>query len=315
MEKIKLGISSCLLGNNVRYDGGHKQDKFLTHILGKYVDYIPVCPEVESGLGVPRAPMRLEGNLLSHRLMITGTGKDLTGRMLAWASKKAGKLAKEQLCGFIFKSASPSCGMERVKIYGEKSKPVKNGVGLFAEFFMSRFPLLPVADEIRLHDPGLRDHFIQSIFVLARWHELLGTGNFKENLMDFHTKHELLILSHSTRHYQEMCRLMAARGNYSSQSLRKKYMELLLQSLAFKTTPAKHAHVLCRMMGYLKKCLSADEKIKLLNLINQYRRGLVALNVPVTLIIHYAGKYNVAYVKRQVYFNPHPVQSQLQRHV
>jgi uncharacterized protein YbbK (DUF523 family) len=168
MEKIRLGVSSCLLGEKVRYDGGHKLDRLLIDTLGKYVDYVPVCPEVECGLGIPRNPMRLEGNPETPRLIVTRTREDLTGRMETWAKKRVAELEKEDLCGYIFKSDSPSSGMERVKVYNEKSMPVKNGVGIFAKIFMEHFPLLPVEDEGRLHDPGLRENFIERIFAFAK---------------------------------------------------------------------------------------------------------------------------------------------------
>jgi uncharacterized protein YbbK (DUF523 family) len=174
MEKIKLGISSCLLGEKVRYDGGHKLDRFLTDTLGKYVEYVPVCPEVECGFGVPRKSMRLEGDYDFPRLIITSTREDVTKRMENWARKRIVELEKEDICGFIFKSDSPSSGMERVKIYNENSMPVKAGTGIFAGIFMDNFPLLPMEDEERLHDPGLRENFIERIFALKKWREALG---------------------------------------------------------------------------------------------------------------------------------------------
>ncbi len=315
MEKIKLGISSCLLGNNVRYDGGHKLDRFLTDTLGKYVDYVPVCPEVECGLSIPRPSMRLEGNPESPRLIVTSTREDLTERMENWAKKRVADLAEEDLCGYIFKSDSPSSGMERVKVYNEKSMPVKNGVGLFAAIFMKHFPLLPVEDEGRLHDPGLRENFIERIFTLKRWRETLSAKNFKKGLIDFHTQHKLLILAHSTKHYQMMGKLVAAQKDYSAKDIQKQYQDLLLEALKIKATPAKHVNVLQHMMGYFKEQLSADEKKELLELINQYRDGYIPLIVPVTLLGHYVRKYDDPYLKEQIYLHPHPAELQLRNHV
>jgi len=315
MNKIRLGISSCLLGEKVRYDGGHKLDRFLTDTLGKYVDYVPVCPEVECGLGVPRPSMRLEGNPDFPRLIVATTGEDMTERMLNWARKKVTQLERENLCGFIFKSESPSSGMERVKIYNEKSIPVKNGTGIFAGIFMQHFPLLPVEDEGRLHDPGLRENFIERIFALKRWRETLNSNNFKKSLINFHTKHKLLILAHSTKHYQMMGKLVASQKNLSAQDGQEKYQELLLASLKIKATPAKHINVLQHMMGYFKDQLSPDEKKELLELIQQYRDGHIPLIVPVTLISHYVRKYQEPYLKEQVYLNPHPAELQLRNHV
>lgn len=315
MEKIRLGISSCLLGNNVRYDGGHKLDRFLTDTLGKYVDYVPVCPEVECGLSIPRPSMRLEGHPDAPRLIVTSTREDLTERMKAWAKKRVAELEKEDLCGFIFKSDSPSSGMERVKVYNEKSMPVKNGVGLFAAMFMKHFPLLPVEDEGRLHDPGLRENFIERIFALKRWRETLSAKNFKKSLIDFHTKHKLLILAHSTKHYQMMGKLVAAQKNFAGPDIQKEYQALLLESLKVKATPAKHVNVLQHMMGYFKDQLSGDEKKELLELIHAYRDGYIPLVVPVTLISHYVRKYDEPYLKEQIYLNPHPSELQLRNHV
>jgi uncharacterized protein YbgA (DUF1722 family)/uncharacterized protein YbbK (DUF523 family) len=315
MGKIKLGISSCLLGEKVRYDGGHKLDRFLKESLGKYVEYVPVCPEVECGLGVPRKSMRLEGDPASPRLIVTSTREDMTERMVNWAQKRAVLLEKEDICGFIFKSDSPSSGMERVKIYNENSMPVKAGSGIFAGIFMKQFPLLPVEDEGRLHDPGLRENFIERIFALKRWRKTLSGKNIKKSLIDFHTKHKLLILAHSPRHYQLMGKLVAAQKNLDAKDILKQYQDLLLESLKIKATPKKHVNVLQHMMGYFKEQLSADEKKELLEIINYYRDEQIPLIVPVTLISHYVRKYNEPYLKEQVYLNPHPSELQLRNHV
>jgi uncharacterized protein YbgA (DUF1722 family)/uncharacterized protein YbbK (DUF523 family) len=315
MEKIKLGISSCLLGEKVRYDGGHKLDRFLTDTLGKYVEYVPVCPEVECGLGVPRKSMRLEGNPDSPLLIVTSTREDMTQRLANWAQKRVVQLEAEDICGFIFKSDSPSSGMERVKIYNENAMPVKAGAGIFAKIFMKHFPLLPVEDEGRLHDPGLRENFIERIFALKRWRESLSSKSIKKSLIDFHTKHKLLILAHSPKHYQLMGKLVAAQNSLSGQDVSKQYQDLLLESLKIKATPRKHINVLQHMAGYFKTQLSPDEKKELLELINNYGAGYVPLIVPVTLISHYVRKYNEPYLKEQVYLNPHPSELQLRNHV
>lgn len=315
MEKIKLGVSSCLLGNKVRYDGGHKLDRFLTDTLGRYIEYVPVCPEVECGLGIPRPSMRLEGNPDAPRLIVTSTREDLTERMGAWAQQRVAELEKEDLCGFIFKSDSPSSGMERVKVYNEKSMPVKNGVGIFAKIFMEHFPLLPVEDEGRLHDPGLRENFVERIFALKRWRESIIDKNYKKSLIDFHSRHKLLILAHSPKHYQMMGKRVADQKNFSVRDIQKQYQNLLLEALKIKATPAKQVNVLQHMMGYFKELLSADEKKELLELIKQYHEGYVPLVVPVTLINHYVRKYREPYLKEQVYLNPHPAELQLRNHV
>jgi uncharacterized protein YbgA (DUF1722 family)/uncharacterized protein YbbK (DUF523 family) len=315
MEKIKLGISSCLLGENVRYDGRHKLDRFLKDTLGEYVEYVSVCPEVECGLGVPRESMHLEGDPNSLFLITTRTRQDMTQRMVKWARKRVTQLEKEALCGFIFKSDSPSSGMERIKIYNENRMPVKKGVGIFAGIFIAYFPLLPVEDEGRLHDPVLRENFIERIFALKRWREVLKKKENRGNLVDFHTKHKLLILAHSPRHYQMMGKLVAGQKSISLPELNRQYQALLLESLQLKTTPKKNTNVLQHMMGYLKEQLSIGEKKELLKIINHYRLGYIPLVVPVTLISHYVRKYDQPYLREQIYLNPHPLELQLRNHV
>jgi uncharacterized protein YbgA (DUF1722 family)/uncharacterized protein YbbK (DUF523 family) len=315
MEKIKLGISTCLLGENVRYDGGHKLDRFLTDTLGQYVEYIPVCPEVECGLPVPRESMHLEGNPESPRIITSRTKQDMTERMVSWAEKRVVELEKEEVCGFIFKSDSPSSGMERVKVYNEKGMSVKKGIGMFARIFMKHFPLLPVEDEGRLHDPGLRENFIERIFTLKRWREVLTRKENRGNVVDFHTKHKLLILSHSPKHYQTTGKLVARAKELSLREFYQQYRILLMESLMLKTTPKKNANVLQHMMGYFKEQLSSDEKQELLEVIEVYRKGYTPLIVPITLIQHYVRKYDQPYLKEQIYLNPHPLELQLRNHV
>jgi uncharacterized protein YbgA (DUF1722 family)/uncharacterized protein YbbK (DUF523 family) len=315
MEKIKLGISTCLLGENVRYDGGHKLDRFLMDTLRQYVEYIPVCPEVECGLGVPRESMHLEGNPESPRLVTIRTKQDITDCMVQWAQKRVVQLEKKGLCGFIFKSDSPSSGMERIKVYNEKGIPVKKGVGIFARIFMDHFPLLPVEDEGRLHDPGLRENFIERIFTLKRWREILTRKESRGNVVDFHTKHKLLILSHSPKHCQAMGKLVAKAKDLPLKELYHEYQTLLMESLGLKITPKKNANVLQHMMGYFKEQLSSDEKQELREVIDLYRKEIIPLIVPITLINHYVRKYDQPYLKEQIYLNPHPLELQLRNHV
>ena len=315
MEKIKLGVSSCLLGENVRYDGGHKLDRFLLDTLGKYVEYVPVCPEAECGLGVPREAMHLEGDPASPHLITTRTRQDMTRRMMIWAHERVAQLEKEDLCGFIFKSDSPSSGVERIKVYNEKGIPVNKGVGIFARIFMKHFPLLPVEDDGRLHDLKLRENFIERIFALRRWRDILGKKESKGNLVDFHTRHKLLILAHSPKHYQLMGKLVAGQKNIPWQDLYEQYQTLLLESLELKTTPKKNANVLQHMMGYFRQQLSADEKKELMEVIENYREGYIPLIVPVTLISHYVRQYDQPYLREQFYLNPHPLELRLRNHV
>ncbi len=314
-NSIKLGISTCLLGENVRYDGGHKLDHFLTETLGQYVEYVPVCPEVECGLPTPRESMHLEGDLESPRLVTTRTHKDQTERMVKWAKKRVEELEKEALCGFIFKNNSPSSGIERIRVYNEKGMPVKKGRGVFARIFTEHFPLIPVEDEGRLHDPKLRENFIERIFTLKRWREVLAEKWGMGNLVDFHTQHKLLILSHSQKHYRIMGKLVAGGKKRPIKALYAAYESLLMEALRLKTTPKKNINVLQHVMGYFKKDLSAEEKQELLEIINDYCEGYVPLIVPTTLINHYVRKYEQPYLSTQTYLKPHPVALRLRNHV
>ncbi len=315
MEKIKLGISACLLGEKVRYDGGHKLDRFLTDTLGQYVEYVPVCPEVECGLPVPREFMHLEGDPDSPRLVTIHTKQDMTERMVQWARKRVAQLEKEDLCGFIFKSDSPSSGMERIRLYNEKGMPVNKGVGMFARIFMEHFPLLPVEDEGRLHDPKLRENFVERIFTLRRWRGVLMRKENRGNVLEFHTCHKLLIFSHSSKHYQMMGKLVAKAKEIPLKELYRQYQALLMEAIQLKTTPKKNANVLMHLMGYFKEELSSDEKQELLEVIGNYREGLIPLIVPITRINHYVRKYEQPYLKQQVYLIPHPVELRLRNHV
>jgi len=313
--KIRLGISTCLLGKTVRYDGGHKLDRFLTETLGQYVEYVPVCPEVECGMPIPREPMHLEGDPKNPRLITIRTGMDQTDRMTRWAQKRVVELEKENLMGFIFKSNSPSSGMERVKVYNKENMAVRKGVGMFACIFMEHFPLLPVEEEGRLHDPVLRENFIERLFALARWRELLAEKGNLRGLVAFHTRHKLLVLSHSAKHYREMGRLVANAKKVPLRKIFEDYQKQLMEALKLKATPKKNANVLMHMAGYFKKQLSSAEKSELLEIITRYRKGLVPLIVPITLFLHYVRKYNQPYLKEQYYLNPHPIELQLRNHV
>ncbi|HID31113.1 MAG TPA: DUF1722 domain-containing protein [Desulfobacterales bacterium] len=312
--KITLGISACLLGEKVRYDGGHKLDRYLTDTLGRYVEYVPVCPEAEAGFGIPREAMHLEGDPKAPRLVTRRTKRDLTEPMLEWAKKQVLKLEAQDLCGFVFRSRSPSSGMERIPVYNEKGMPVKKGVGLFSRTFMDHFPLLPVEDEGRLHDPKLRENFVECIFVFKRWREALSRGKSRRGLIDFHTRHKLLILSHSQKHYRMMGRLVAQPKAFALDELYQTYQRLLLEALRLKTTIKKNVNVLQHMMGYFKKQLSSDEKQELLEIIGLYREAYVPLIVPVTLMNHYIRKYDQPYLKEQYYLQPHPIELQLRNH-
>lgn len=236
---IRLGISSCLLGNRVRYDGGHQLDRFITETLGRYVSFVPVCPEVECGLGTPREAMRLLGSPENYRLVTRKTGIDHTARMQAWAARRLSALAEENLDGFIFKSRSPSSGMERVKIYGSNRAIYNTGVGLFAGAFMARFPLLPVEEDGRLQDIHLRENFIERLFVYRRWRNLRQENQSRAGLVAFHTDHKLLIMAHSVEHYRQLGRLVAGAGDQKEEQLFDLYEQVLTEALRLKATTKK----------------------------------------------------------------------------
>jgi uncharacterized protein YbgA (DUF1722 family)/uncharacterized protein YbbK (DUF523 family) len=314
-ERLKLGISSCLLGQEVRWNGGHKLDKYLAYTLGHFVEFVPVCPEVEAGFGVPRESFRLVGDADHPRLITFKSKIDHTDRMMAWAAKRVRELEKEDLCGFIFKSDSPSSGMIRVKVYNDKGMPHKVGVGIFARAFMEQFPLIPVEDDGRLNDPLIRENFILQIFTLKRWRDVLARKRSMGNLVDFHTRNKLLILSHSQKHYRFMGKLVADGKKMPIQKLYDEYQHLLMDAVKLKTTIKKNSNVLQHLMGYFKKQLTPDEKQELIEIFEQYRRELVPLIVPITLINHYVRKYDQPYLKLQTYLNPHPMELKLRTHV
>ena len=311
-QTIKIGVSSCLLGKEVRYNGGHSHDRYITGTLGKYFSFVDVCPEVEAGFGIPRETLRLVGDPESPRLLTSRSSKDCTDTMLNWARKRVKELADENLCGFIFKSKSPSSGMERVKVYTEKGFPGSNrGVGLFARTFMAKFPLIPVEEEGRLHDEVLRENFIERIFALKRWRQVAEERGNRGNVVAFHTEHKLQIMSHSLQYYRDMGRLVAHAKEVPLESLYEQYEAMFMQALSLKATVKKNVNVLQHMSGYFKKQLSRDEKQELQEIIEQYHRSYTPLIVPITLVNHYVRKYGQEYLKKQSYLNPHPIELKL----
>jgi uncharacterized protein YbgA (DUF1722 family)/uncharacterized protein YbbK (DUF523 family) len=315
-EPVRILVSACLLGEKVRYDGGHKRDLFLNETLGPFVEWVRVCPEVDCGLPVPREAMRLVGDP-KHPLLVTNrTGIDHTERMKRWAANRLEELSLLDLCGYICKKDSPSSGMERVKIYATGGGiPARTGAGVFTRMFMERFPRVPVEEEGRLTDPVLREMFIERVFCLRRFRDLLARPPSRGALVDFHTDHKLLLLSHDRGHYEEMGRLVAGAKGVPIETLYRNYGEIFMAALAHKATPKKCADVLSHMMGYFRKMLSSTEKQEMIDIIDQYRLRLVPLVVPVTLIRHYVRKYDVAYLARQVFLHPHPVELMLRNHV
>lgn len=314
MDKVKIGISSCLLGEKVRYDAGHKLDRYLTDTLGQYFEWVPVCPEVEYGLPVPREAMHLVGDPSSPRLVTIRTGVDHTEGMLKWVEKKLRELEREELCGFIFKSRSPSSGIGGVKVYTSSGMPSHKGVGIFGEAFIRHFSLIPVIDDGRLHDPSLRENFIERVFVYKRWKEFINEGGLIKDLIIFHTVHKLLILSHSPKHLSLLGQLVASSKKYKPGDLQAQYIRLLMEGLRLIATVKKNTNVLLHIAGYFKKQLLADDKRELLEVIESYHKGYVPLIVPIVLIKHYVRKFDEPYLKKQYYLNPHPLELMLRNH-
>ena len=310
---IKIGISSCLLGEKVRYDGGHKQDRYITDILGKFFTFVPVCPEVGCGLPVPREAMRLEGDPESPRLVTSKTRVDKTEQMLQFCRARVEELATEDLCGFVFKKNSPSSGLFRVKVYRD-GMPTKNGSGLFAAAVARRFPHLPLEEEGRLNDPLLRENFIERMFSYRRWKDFLAGSPDLGALVQFHTCQKLLIMSHSTQLYREMGALVGRGKEMGWSELLRRYEELFMKALELQATVKKQTNVLMHVMGYFKQQLSPDEKQELLGIIGQYHDGLVPLIVPITLLKHYVNKYRQQYLQQQIYLSPYPAELMLRNH-
>ncbi|MDP1945862.1 MAG: DUF523 and DUF1722 domain-containing protein [Nitrospirota bacterium] len=312
---LRLGISRCLLGDEVRFDGGHKRDSFLTDVLGPYVEWVPVCPEVEAGLGTPREAMRLVGDSQQPRLVTIKSGTDHTGAVEKMTENRIKELGELDLSGYVFKKGSPSCGIERVRIYNEHGMPNRNGVGLFARAFIEQFPLIPVEEEGRLYDAPLRENFIERVFCYRRYQDLLQTGVTRQALVQFHTIHKYLLMAHSPQQYQVLGRLVGQAEQYRPKELANRYGELFMKALAMKATVRKHVNVLQHILGYFKDRSGAQEKAELLDVIGDYHRGLTPLVVPLTLIKHYVRIFDVSYIRDQVYLNPHPKELMLRNHV
>jgi uncharacterized protein YbgA (DUF1722 family)/uncharacterized protein YbbK (DUF523 family) len=313
--KAKLGISACLLGQKVRYDGGHKKDYFLTETFGRYVEWVPVCPELEVGMGVPRESVRLVGGRDEAKMIAERSGNDWTAQMNSFAAKRAKSLKALDLSGYIFKKDSPSCGVERVRLYNSKGIPNREGRGLYAGAVMRELPLLPVEEEGRLNDPGLRENFIERVFAYHRWQQLTVERKSVRSLIGFHTCHKFLILAHSEPHYRRLGRIVADAEKSPIGEAYELYGRLFMAALAVHATPKKHSNVLEHMVGYFSGQLSAEERRELVELIGDFRRQLVPLIVPLTLIRHYVKKYQVAYLKTQVYLEPSPKELMLRNHV
>ncbi len=313
-SEIRLGVSSCLLGRNVRYDGGHKKDAFVAGPLSRFVTLVPVCPEVEVGMGTPREPVRLVRIGDGVHMVGQRSATDHTDAMRRWAEGRVRQLEAEDLCGWVLKKDSPSCGMERVEVHS-KGAPVRTGRGLFARALMERMPLLPVEEEGRLDHPRLRENFIERVFAYRRLKDLLAARWTVGDLVRFHSAEKLLLLAHDPAAYRALGRLVAAAEAQPRAEVARGYGEAYMRALAKLATPAKHANVLQHMAGCLKDLLPAEERRELHQAIGDFRRGLVPLVVPLTLLRHHVRRHRVPYLQGQTYLEPDHRELMLRNHV
>jgi len=305
-EVIQVGISSCLLGQEVRFDGGHKRDPFINRVLSQYFQFVPVCPEMEIGLGVPRDPIRLERGEGGVRVV----GVKHPERDVTEALYQCGQRAVDEnggLSGYILKSKSPSCGMERVKVYNAASGiPDSSGVGEYARALMELWSELPVEEEGRLHDPVLRENFIERVFVYKRWQNLVEVGLTSKGIVDFHTRHKLLIMSHGQQAYRDLGRMVAGCGSEEPVGFGERYIADLMAALRKPATRRNHTNVLKHVQGYLKRRIDSQDKQELNEVIERYRLGQVPLVVPITLLKHHFRRHPDDYMQKQLYLDPHP---------
>lgn len=303
---LRIGISRCLLGDQVRYDGGHERNSFLVDVLGRFVEWVPVCPEVEVGMPIPRDAIRLAGNPGNPRIETVRGGHDVTTTMTRFSEQRVQQLEGLDLSGYVFKKGSPSCGMERVRVFNQHGMPSRDGVGVFARAFVERFPLIPIEEEGRLCNPVLRENFIERIFSYQRWRSLLSGRVDRQAVIEFHTIHKYALLAHSRADYQALGRLVAQAHLFRPHDLFQHYGEIFMSALKVKATVRKHVSVLHHLVSHFKANLEPAERSELDGVIDDYHKGLVPLVVPLTLVKHYVTTFDISYIRNQVYLNPHP---------
>jgi len=315
-HKPRLGISQCLLGEPVRYDGGHKLDPFLTNVLTPFVEWIPVCPEVEAGLGTPREAMCLMGNSDSPRLVTIHTKVDHTRLLQQYSRRRIRKLLASDLDGYIFKNNSPTCGIHRINVYNEKGQAARQGTGLFSYRVQQALPLLPIEEEGRLTNDTIRENFFERIFCYQRWKTLLQHKPISRRaIVDFHIRHNCVLLAHSPSHYQRLGQLVAKAREYTPRDLTARYGPLFMDTLKVKPTVNNQVKVLNHFVGFLKKHLQQTEREELQQHIKDYHHNLIPLAVPLTLIKHYVRLLPMPHLIDQVYLNPHPQELILRNHI
>ena len=302
----RLAISACLMGDEVRYNAGHKQSHLCRDALAEHFDFIRVCPEVAIGLGIPREPIRLVGDAASPRAVGSVNVKlDVTAALSEYGSQMAAQL--EDICGYIFMQKSPSCGLERVKVYRDNGALQRDGGrGIYAQAFCAAYPDLPVEEEGRLNDPVLRENFLVRVFAYADWQRLLATGLSRRALTDFHARYKYQLMANNPLQYKLLGKLLGRMGDATPDEIGPRYFSQLISALKRCATRGTHSNVLLHLSGYLKQQISSDDKQEMLHLIEQYRLGIVPLIVPLTLLKHLFRLHPDPYIARQVYLQPHP---------
>ncbi len=304
-DKIKLGVSSCLLGNPVRFDGGHKHHSFITGTLTQHFDLVAVCPEMAIGLGAPRPSLRLVGKPERPRVVSSKIpGLDVTDHLENYGKRVAGLL--DEICGYIVKKDSPSCGMERVRVYVDGKMPQRSGVGVFTKSLMDAMPWLPVEEEGRLNDPVLRENFFERVFVCHRWQKLQKKGLTPASLVEFHAAHKYMLMSRSQQDYRRLGQMVARVGKEPLEQLAQSYFLALMDVLKQRASRKRQSNVLYHLLGYFKRQLQSQDKQELVGLIENYRQGQVPLVVPVTLMKYHLKSSSNRYLLGQHYFDPYP---------
>jgi uncharacterized protein YbgA (DUF1722 family)/uncharacterized protein YbbK (DUF523 family) len=302
------------MGNTVRHDGGHKRNVYILSTLAEYFDFRTYCPEMAIGLGVPRPTIRLTRSDTGIRLTDSdNTGMDLTDAMNQWSGQATEGM--RDLSGFILKNNSPSCGMERVRVYDGNGAPTRDGVGLFASALMEAMPWLPVEEEGRLNDPMLRENFIERVFVYYRWQRLIEDGLGVASLMEFHKRHKFILLAHNEEEYRKLGPLIAGVNNDNIQQVADEYLLRLMKSLAARSSRKRHTNVLMHVMGFLKNRIDSDDKQEMIEVMDSYRLGQVPLIVPVTLMKHHLRRFPDDYISSQFYMNPYPEELMLRNSI
>ena len=305
MSSITLGISSCLLGNEVRHDGGHKRNVYVTSTLSEYFDFRPYCPEMAIGLGTPRPTIRLTRSDSGIRLTGSDNAElDVTDDMNAWSTSAIPGM--RDLSGFILKNNSPSCGMERVRVYDANGAPSRDGIGLFADNLMKAMPWLPVEEEGRLNDAMLRENFIQRVFVYYRWQQMTHQAFTVSQLMEFHQRHKFILLAHNEEEYRKLGPLIASVTKANLQQIADEYLTRMMTCLKSRASRKRHSNVLMHVMGFLKNKIGSDDKQELIEILDSYRNGRVPLIVPITLMRHHLRRFPDEYISSQYYMSPYP---------